>query len=147
MIRYVNNFFVFPLMIENKRRNSIPNPPTSMHRRFRSPSLEMTVNNIVRSGSYSTFQNEVNRAIDSEQPINQVAVLFNITSEAINTEPSLFKRIKDNCIRFFQDKLSGMIASQGGWVSFSYLNFSYQKSFSSFTKESVVEDSSGGEVD
>ncbi|CAD5117953.1 DgyrCDS6694 [Dimorphilus gyrociliatus] len=110
-----------------KRRSSIPDAPTNMYRRFRSPSLELTVNNIVRSGSYGTFQSEMNRVIVNEEPINQVAVLFNITSEAINAQPTLFSRIKENCIRFFQDKLSGMIASQGGW-------------------ESVVEDSSG-EVD
>lgn len=81
-----------------------------------SPALQM-----VKNATYNTFQSTVQNAIGHETSVKQIAMLFHLTKGAVQIAGAggaLAMQIKENTLRYFEDKFAAWIVGQGGWVSY-----------------------------
>jgi len=75
--------------------------------------------------TYNHFKNVLEDSVGSEVGWAQVAAVFSITKRAIQVAGAggaLAMTIKENSLRYIEDRFADWIVGQGGWVGF-HLNY------------------------
>nr|XP_006815150.1 PREDICTED: uncharacterized protein LOC102808133 [Saccoglossus kowalevskii] len=75
---------------------------------------------VVQNTRYDTFKGVASHLIGNDTSWRGLSLVLRLTGDAIKLAgrtPSAVTQIKDNSVKFINDKLAGWIASQGGWES------------------------------
>ena len=75
---------------------------------------------ILANSSYGKFESVVNDTLGVEPSVQHLAMLFHFTKSAVGlvgAGGALALQIKENSLRYFEDKIAGWLVDSGGWVS------------------------------
>jgi len=78
------------------------------------------VRDLVHSVSYSDFQQILGEKLGANPGWQQVALMFRLTQTAVHLAgmgTTVASRMKENTMKYFEDRMAGWIVKQGGWVS------------------------------